>query len=212
MNKTTLYNLEVEREIIEANLRWYNEVPNSDYVYLECYDTQDRMHRMWEPYKTYTELGYMDKLNKVFPYLTDKQQNIIILLLEGNNQDEMAVKLGVTQGTISLSLNGVKGYGYNKKYGGLYKAIKEKLSLIEKWEALNLTPPIGLRKTSELLVCPKCNKIRPYSGKQQRCIGCTAPKTIECIKNNKTTAGNISKETIRKAKLYIEMEERNGKK
>lgn len=203
MNSKDLYAATQQQEETEAAYRWFQEYP-SELVYID--EWANRMWDLWDSGTTYTELGYMDKLNKIYPYLTSRQQDLLILLVEGKSQVEAGKILGIGQPCVSAALNGPYIKKYNARHGGLFSAIKNKLVLLEKWEAVGIVPPPGpnnLKKYNGLLVCPKCEKIRPMSSNNY-CIGCTAPTAVECVKNKKPV--RVSKKTLENIKLYLEME------
>ena len=57
--------------------------------------------------------------------LTERQKQILYLrFVRGMTQVQIGEKLGITQGAVSLQINGIPNYVYNKKHGGILPKLK----------------------------------------------------------------------------------------
>ena len=71
---------------------------------------------------------------KIFPllkFLTVKQQIIVQLLLENKTQKQIAKTLGMTQGGVSLAINGTPKLMGSVRSGGIIKRLKKAVKLAE---------------------------------------------------------------------------------
>lgn len=96
---------------------------------LDTYYHNDSFTCLLEECKHYDE-SILNALDKCISQLTDKQQIIVNLYLEGKTQEEISKSMGVSQGAVSLAWSGIFSYKQNskgKKYGGILKALKKKI-------------------------------------------------------------------------------------
>ena len=71
-----------------------------------------------------------EKLNDLLPCLTPKQKEIVALICKDYTQKQIAEELNITQGTVSISINGQTqiNNGKKKRYGGIINRLrKEKI-------------------------------------------------------------------------------------
>ena len=62
--------------------------------------------------------------------LTVRQKQILKMrFVDGMKQQDIADELGITQGAISLQINGIPNYVYKRKHGGIIKKLKRLCSV-----------------------------------------------------------------------------------
>jgi DNA-binding CsgD family transcriptional regulator len=64
-----------------------------------------------------------DNISRISDELTEHQQRVFKLHLEGKSQLEIAAALDIHQTSVSKALHGNMDYDYDKKHGGIYKKI-----------------------------------------------------------------------------------------
>jgi len=111
----------------------------------------------------------VNKLYEAINKLSNRQREIIVMVLEGQTQTEIATRLGITQGSVNMTLNGVANYSKNNhKQGGIYNKLR---CLLVKG------------------VCDMCKE--EFQRKQissVRCVGCQEEIIRECGKKYRRKA------------------------
>lgn len=94
--------------------------------------------------------GSQLQLQEAIEQLTEKQQAVVKLHLEGLTQEQIATKLGVNQSTVTKSLYGNINYTTGKKYGGILPKLKKTIERAQNGKRSRSNTGIqGIRKAGK---------------------------------------------------------------